>query len=135
MVPGAPQPQELISPDLLHDFIKHFKAADKCRSVDDFNIAMKTIPEFVREKVAQAYELLRSAGWYGIGVNNHGNIKWRYVVDSRPRAIRELEGREFTPEECKEAKASVQRRMARRTSQGGMPKCKPWDYEPSDSGR
>ena len=134
MVPGAPQPKELISQDLLHDFTKHFKAADKCQSVDAFNTAMKTIPDYLREKISQTYELLRSAGWYGIGVDNNGNIKWRYVVDSRPKKIRELEGREFTKEECNLARAEVNRRMSQTTGHA-MPDCKPWDYEPTDSGR
>jgi hypothetical protein len=105
---------------------------NSCKSVDAFNLAVKSIPDFIREKITDSYKLLRSAGWYGIGVNSDDRIIWYYVVDSRPKEIRELEGRQFTPEECRLARASVHKRMGRVDS---VPRNEPWEYDqPGDDG-
>ena len=143
--PGATDPEIIIGVNLKKDFEHHYKLVRSCNSPEEFLKAISSaqIPDDTRAAIADKYKQLRDSGWYLDGYDKHSRIKWYYQIDSRMTEIMDLgridedgnniDGVIFSKEECRLARATVHRRMGK--SSGSIPKCEPWDYEPTDSGR
>jgi len=135
MYPGALSPDEILGHQGLTNLVQHYKKAREYK--------LDTLDDAVRDKAAEGYKLLRDKGWYLFGIDGRGRPMWRYVVDSRPREIRDMpqinedgepvDGVFFSREECEISKKAANVRSNRTVV--GMPKCKPWDYDSADSGR
>lgn len=127
-VPNDTSPEIIIGVNNMRLFKSHFVATYRTKNNDQFREAVKQFSNEDRRLVAIFYQELRDMGFYPVDIDQSGNI----VFAIRTRNI-VLDDSPMSKEEITAERKRI--RESRVSAIGGMPDCKPWDYEPHDSGR
>lgn len=127
-VPNDTAPEIIIGVNNISLFKSHFKITYRSKNNDQFREAIKQFQNEERKQVAIIYDELRSMGYYPIDMDEQDNIV--FAIRTRNIVLN-------VPQMSKKEIMSERKRIreSRVSAIGSMPKCKPWDYEPSDSGR
>ena len=127
-MPNDTSPEIIIGVNNMRLFKNHFEATYRTKNNDQFREAVKQFSNEERKLVAVISEELRNMGFHPIDMDDKGSVIFairtrNIVVDASP----------MSKEEVTAERKRI--RESRVSAIGGMPDCKPWDYEPNDSGR